>query len=124
MVSGVLLGKMESTADDTERLAFPDGRLPNPHHLAHPARCTDAPQPSCNMNAQAHVYPLVAARDVGADIPCGRGARPPRHRRAARDAAHCRHWIHGWVPGALMRTLLGEPTGTSPKFAGGPLRRS
>ncbi|KAK7035510.1 hypothetical protein VNI00_011803 [Paramarasmius palmivorus] len=24
--------------------------------------------------------------------------------------------IHGWFPGAVMRTMLGEPTGTSPKF--------
>ncbi|KAK0199800.1 hypothetical protein DFS33DRAFT_1267576 [Desarmillaria ectypa] len=24
--------------------------------------------------------------------------------------------IHGWFPGAIMRTVLGEPTGTSPKF--------
>ncbi|KAK0186507.1 hypothetical protein F5146DRAFT_1066176 [Armillaria mellea] len=24
--------------------------------------------------------------------------------------------IHGWFPGAIMRTLIGEPTGTSPKF--------
>ncbi|KAF9258763.1 hypothetical protein L218DRAFT_934493 [Marasmius fiardii PR-910] len=24
--------------------------------------------------------------------------------------------IHGWFPGAVMRTVLGEPTGTSPKF--------
>ncbi|KAL0068380.1 hypothetical protein AAF712_004458 [Marasmius tenuissimus] len=24
--------------------------------------------------------------------------------------------IHGWFPGAIMRTMLGEPTGTSPKF--------
>ncbi|KIY67777.1 hypothetical protein CYLTODRAFT_352508 [Cylindrobasidium torrendii FP15055 ss-10] len=24
--------------------------------------------------------------------------------------------IHGWFPGAIMRTMFGEPTGTSPKF--------
>ncbi|KAJ3969735.1 hypothetical protein EV361DRAFT_919305 [Lentinula raphanica] len=24
--------------------------------------------------------------------------------------------IHGWFPGAVMRSMLGEPTGTSPKF--------
>ncbi|KAG7440489.1 uncharacterized protein BT62DRAFT_910477 [Guyanagaster necrorhizus] len=24
--------------------------------------------------------------------------------------------IHGWFPGTMMRTVLGEPTGTSPKF--------
>ncbi|KAL1699730.1 hypothetical protein EV121DRAFT_215648 [Schizophyllum commune] len=24
--------------------------------------------------------------------------------------------IHGWFPGAMMRSVLGEPTGTSPKF--------
>ncbi|KAF6742553.1 hypothetical protein DFP72DRAFT_810885 [Ephemerocybe angulata] len=25
--------------------------------------------------------------------------------------------VHGWFPGAMMRTMLGEPTGTSSKFA-------
>ena len=50
-VSGVLLGKLESKAGGAERIAYPDGRLPNP--ATRPTSPTsssspgplDAPQP-------------------------------------------------------------------------------
>ena len=131
------LGKWRvRTAYDAEKIAYPDGRLPNP--AAHPTSPTSsnslgsvystlpsppAPRPR-RAPARVVAYlgarvPTVAACAVGANLPhAGEvlahldiGELPATRRIAV-------IWIHGSFPGAIMRTLLGEPTGTSHKFAG------
>ena len=87
-------------------------RIQQPAGPVHPAY---APQP---------LPPAAPALQLGRPRAECRVALPLRHRRAARDAAYCRHWDAPLEPGAIMRTLLGEPTGTSPKFAGALLERS
>ena len=68
----------------------------------------------------AHAYPLVAARDVGANLPpAGEGLAHPDIGELHATRRIAAIGIHGWFPGAIMRTLLGALTGTSPKFAGG-----
>jgi hypothetical protein len=143
LVSGVILGKVESKPDDAEggvrerrskmrEWQIRHGRLPNP--TARPVSPTLPSSPSSihstfsgpsrpRSNSAGHhwnpePYPLVAARDVGTDLP--RVGEVLSHSDVGELYATKRIvviGIHGWFPGAIMRTLLGEPTGTSPKFA-------
>ena len=143
LVSGVLLGKAESRPDDAESSVrekrsemrewqVRHGRLPTP--AARPLSPTSPSSPSSvhatlpgpsrpRSNSFGYVrnaepYPLVAARDVGADLP--RAGEVLSHPDIGELHATRRIvviGVHGWFPGAIMRTLLGEPTGTSPKFA-------
>ena len=148
LVSGVLLGKMESKPDGAESSGqekqsemrewqIRHGRLPNP--AAHPTSPISPsspssvhstlpgpsrPRPRSNSaghmwNTEAHAYPLAAARDVGADLPrVGEVLSHPDIGELHATRRIVVIGIHGWFPGTIMRTLLGEPTGTSPKFAG------
>ena len=150
LVSGVLLGKMESKPDSAENglqekrsemkeWQIRHGRLPNPAaRTTSPTSPTSPsspsgphstlpgpshPRPRSNSashirNAESHPYPLVAARDVGADLPrVGEVLSHPDIGELHATRRIVVIGIHGWFPGAIMRTLLGEPTGTSPKFA-------
>jgi len=149
LVSGVILGKVDSKADGAEggvqekrskmtEWQIRHGRLPT-RPPTRPISPTSPSSPSSihstfsgpsrpsrpRSNSASHVrnfnlapYPLVAARDVGADLP--RAGEVLSHPDIGELHATKRIvviGIHGWFPGAIMRTLLGEPTGTSPKFA-------
>ena len=144
MVSGVLLGKVESKLDGAaeggvreERSEMREwqirhGRLPNPGARPVSPSSPNSPnsmrstfpgpsRPRSNSASHARkpeVYPLVAARDVGADLPrVGEVLSHPDIGDLYTTKRIVVIGIHGWFPGAIMRTLLGEPTGTSPKFA-------
>ena len=143
LVSGVLLGKVESSTDEAEggvrekrsemrEWQIRHGRLPNPG--ARPVPPTSPSSPSSmrstfsgpsrpRSNSASHArnpepYPLLAARDVGADLPrVGEVLSLPDVGELYTTKRIVVIGIHGWFPGTIMRTLLGEPTGTSPKFA-------
>ena len=143
LVSGVLLGKVESKPDGAEgsvrvkrsemrEWQIRHGRLPNPP--ARPVSPTSPSSPSPvhstfsgpsrpRSNSASHArnlepYPLVAARDVGTDLPrVGEVLSHPDIGELYATKRIAVIGIHGWFPNAIMRTLLGEPTGTSPKFA-------
>lgn len=108
------------------------GRLPNPGARPVSPSSPNSPnsmrstfpgpsRPRSNSASHARkpeVYPLVAARDVGADLPrVGEVLSHPDIGDLYTTKRIVVIGIHGWFPGAIMRTLLGEPTGTSPKFA-------
>ena len=143
LVSGVLLGKVESKPDDADggvrekrsemrEWQIRHGRLPNPG--PRPASPTSPNSPNSmrstfsgpsrpRSNSASHArnpepYPLFAARDVGVDLPrVGEVLSHPDVGELYTTKRIVVIGIHGWFPGAIMRTLLGEPTGTSPKFA-------
>lgn len=143
LVSGVLLGKVESKPDDAEGGAregrskmrewqIRHGRLPNPGARPVSPKAPNSPDsmrstfsgPSRRRsNSASHprnpeVYPLAAARDVGADLPrVGEVLSHPDIGDLYTTKRIVVIGVHGWFPGTIMRTLLGEPTGTSPKFA-------
>lgn len=53
----------------------------------------------------------------GMELPRAIELLPPELRPAPLPCKRCVViGIHGWFPGAMMRSVLGEPTGTSPKF--------
>ncbi|PVF92514.1 hypothetical protein CPB86DRAFT_791078 [Serendipita vermifera] len=61
---------------------------------------------------------LRSARDVGKDLPRVGEVLGIQDVGRIRDCKRVAILgVHGWFPGTIMRTLLGEPTGTSPKFA-------
>lgn len=73
---------------------------------------------SASHTRPSEPYPLVAARDVGIDLPrVGEVLSHPDIGELYTAKRIVVIGIHGWFPGTIMRTLLGEPTGTSPKFA-------
>jgi hypothetical protein len=143
LVSGVLLGRVESKPDEAEggvrekrsemrEWQIRHGRLPNPG--ARPVSPTSPSSPTSmhstfsgpsrpRSNSAGHTryaepYPLFAARDVGTDLPrVGEVLSHPDVGELYTTKRIVVIGIHGWFPGAIMRTLLGEPTGTSPKFA-------
>lgn len=61
---------------------------------------------------------LRAARDVGRDLPRVGEVLGVHDIGRIKDCKRVAIiGVHGWFPGTIMRTLFGEPTGTSPKFA-------
>ena len=71
------------------------------------------------LNTDPRAYPLVAARDVGADLPrVGEVLAHPDIGELHATRRFVAIGIHGSFPSAIMHTLLGEPTGTRPTFAG------
>jgi len=140
LVSGVLLGKVESKTDEAEGGArekrnemrewqIRHGRLPNPG--ARPVSPTSPSSPNsmrstfsgpsrprsneASLARNPEPYPLFAARDVGTDLPrVGEVLSLPDIDELYATKRIVVIGIHG---GTIMRTLLDEPTGTSPKFA-------
>ncbi|KAG8878426.1 hypothetical protein FRC20_008349 [Serendipita sp. 405] len=61
---------------------------------------------------------LRASREVGRDLPRVGEVLGIHDIGRIRDCKRVAILgVHGWFPGTIMRTLFGEPTGTSPKFA-------
>jgi hypothetical protein len=144
LVGGVLLGKVESKPDGAEggvqekrremrEWQIRHGRLPTP--AARPGSSTSPNSPrsmpstlsgrsrprsvsTSRARRKPEAYPLVAARDVGTELPrVGEVLSHPDIGALHTAKRIVVIGIHGWFPGTIMRTLLGEPTGTSPRFA-------
>ncbi|KAG9049907.1 hypothetical protein FS837_008669 [Tulasnella sp. UAMH 9824] len=65
--------------------------------------------------------PLSVAKNIGKDLPRVWDVLDHEHGTLADQLAGAKRvvvvGIHGWFPGAIIRTVLGEPTGTSSKLA-------
>lgn len=65
--------------------------------------------------------PLSVAKNIGKDLPRVWDVLDHEHGTLADQLSGAKRvvvvGIHGWFPGAIIRTVLGEPTGTSSKLA-------
>lgn len=65
--------------------------------------------------------PLSVAKNIGKELPRVWEVLEPEHGTLADQLSGAKRvvviGIHGWFPGAIIRTVLGEPTGTSSKLA-------